>query len=137
MAEERVRKKKKWGVIALFIFVVVIIIAFAVWYFVIRKKDVVTHGDNEEYISTMRDKSDLEIEELFLKDFLADLESRGFEYKETDNKNSEQYGFNLVFNIVKGDKDYCLFDEYRKHDLTKSYCDLKNPMPVEDESIEE
>ena len=131
MGEKRVRKGRR---IIVFLVIIVIIAATMGGYFMFRKNDVVLYGD-EEYVSVMSNKDELELEEMFLKDLLGDLENRGLKYEETDDRSSEQYGFNLVFNIVKGDKDYCQIDEYREHDLTKNYCELKNPKAMDEEGF--
>lgn len=132
MGEKRVHKK---GGILIIVFVILIATGGIIWWCFSKHQNNIIQNNNEEYVSVMSDKSDYELEEMFLKDFLQDMESRDFKYQETNDKKSEQYGFNLVFNIVHGNDDYCRLDEYRKHDLTSAYCELKYPTVVEDDSV--
>jgi len=129
MSERRVRKRRGWLVVIIAIIVAMMFLGITL----VNKSNEGMDDTERGYVSNMSDKSDLELERMALEDLLKDLKGRGFEYQETDDVEGEQYGFNLVFNIINGKEDYCLLDEYRNHGLTMAYCELVHPTVYEDD----
>ena len=130
--EERYQKnKKKLAIISL----IILFIGLGLGIYLIsigidekQKNDSKYSEENKQQQINKIDK-ELEMEITRLKEQKSELEKEGITYSGfTTYNDGKSYDLKIIVNALDPSFNYCAFDEYKNHSITKKYCSLKSEL---------